>query len=50
MTSEKGEVISFNSINIARKHFKIRFTNISLNINKDKPIKIKNVKWFITSS
>jgi NADH-ubiquinone oxidoreductase chain 3 len=49
MTSENGDVLSFSSINKARKHFKTRYTNISLYIDQDKPIIIKNIKWLITS-
>jgi hypothetical protein len=52
MVSEKGEVLSFPSINaascIARHHFRIRFTSISSNINKS--ILIKDIKWFIYPS
>lgn len=50
MKSEKGEIISFPSINAARTHFRVRFSSISLNINQNKPIIIKGIKWFISSS
>ena len=49
MKSENGEVLSFPSINAARQHFRVRFTTISLNVNQDKPILIKGVKWFVSS-
>ena len=46
MRSENGEVLSFPSINATRQHFRVRFTTISLNVNQNKPILIKGVKWF----
>jgi group I intron endonuclease len=49
MTSENGDIIKFPSINAARQHFRIRFTTVSLNVNKNKPILIKGIKWFINS-
>ena len=49
MRSANGEVLSFPSINATRHHFRIRFTTISLNINQNKPILIKGVKWFVYS-
>jgi len=45
LTSENGEVLTFPSINAARKHFRVRFTTISLNVNQNNPILIKGVKW-----
>ena len=49
MKSENGEQISFPSINATRKHFRVRFSTISLNVNQNKPILIKGVKWFVFS-
>ena len=49
MKSENGEVMSFPSINATRQHFRIRFTTISLNVNQNKPIIIKGVKWLVYS-
>ena len=49
MRSENGEVLSVPSINATRQHFRVRFTTISLNINQNKPILIKGVKWFVYS-
>jgi len=46
MKSENGEVLSFPSINATRQHFRVRFTTISKNVNQNKPILIKGVKWF----
>ena len=50
MKSENGEVLSFPSINATRQHFRVRFSTISLNVNQNKPILIKGVKWFAFSS
>lgn len=50
MKSENGEVLSFPSINATRQHFKVRFSTISLNINQNKPILIKGIKWFVYSN
>lgn len=47
MTSEKGDFISFPSINSARKHFRVRYSTISNNKNLNIPILIKGVKWYI---
>jgi hypothetical protein len=44
MTSEIGKVMSFPSINSARKHFRVRFKTISENKNLNTPILIKSVK------
>ena len=49
MKSENGEVLSFPSINATRQHFRVRFSTISLNINQNKPILIKGIKWFAYS-
>jgi len=49
LKSANGEVLSFPSINATRQHFRVRFTTISLNINQNKPILIKGVKWFVYS-
>ena len=49
MRSENGEVLSFPSINATRQHFRVRFSTISLNVNQNKPILIKGVKWFVHS-
>lgn len=49
MKSENGEVLSFPSINATRQYFRVRFSTISLNINQNKPILIKGVKWFVYS-
>ena len=49
MRSEQGEVLSFPSINATRQHFRVRFSTISLNVNQNKPILIKGVKWFVES-
>jgi group I intron endonuclease len=45
LSSENGEVLTFPSINAARKHFRVRFTTISLNVNQNNSILIKGVKW-----
>ena len=50
MKSENGEVLSFPSINATKQHFRVRFTTISLNVNLNKPILIKGVKWFVFSA
>ena len=50
MKSENGEVLSFPSINATRQHFRVRFSTISLNVNQNKPILIKGVKWFVHST
>jgi group I intron endonuclease len=47
MKSENGDIISFPSINATRKHFRVRFSTISINVNKNIPILIKGVKWTI---
>ena len=44
--SKTGEELIFPSINGARQHFKVRFSTISKNVNQNKPILIKGVKWF----
>jgi group I intron endonuclease len=49
MKSESGDIISFPSINATRKHFRVRFSTISLNVNQNKPILIKGIKWFVFS-
>jgi group I intron endonuclease len=49
MKSENGEILSFPSINATRQHFRIRFSTISLNVDQNKPILIKGVKWFVFS-
>lgn len=49
MKSENGDIISFPSINATRKHFRVRFSTISLNVDQNKPILIKGVKWFVFS-
>nr|YP_010846173.1 GIY-YIG homing endonuclease [Cyathus stercoreus]WEV87360.1 GIY-YIG homing endonuclease [Cyathus stercoreus] len=49
MRSEHGEVLSFPSINATRQQFRVRFSTISLNINKKIPILIKGVKWYVES-
>jgi hypothetical protein len=49
MRSENGEVLSFPSINATRLQFRVRFTTISLNVNKNNPILIKGEKWFVHS-
>ena len=49
MKSENGEVLSFPSINATRQHFRVRFSTISLNVNQNKPILIKGIKWFAYS-
>jgi hypothetical protein len=49
MKSENGDLLSFPSINATRKQFRVRFSTISLNVNKNKPILIKGVKWFVFS-
>ena len=47
MISENGEILKFLSTNACRKHFKIRFSTIYLNIDTTEPIIIKGIKWFI---
>ena len=32
-----------------KQQFRVRFTTISLNVNQNKPILIKGVKWFVFS-
>jgi group I intron endonuclease len=49
MKSENGDIISFPSINATRKHFRVRFSTISLNVDQNNPILIKGVKWFVFS-
>jgi len=49
MKSENGDIISFPSINATRKHFRVRFSTISGNVDKNYPILIKNVKWYVFS-
>jgi group I intron endonuclease len=49
MKNENGDLLSFPSINATRKHFRVRFSTISLNVNQNKPILIKGVKWFVFS-
>jgi group I intron endonuclease len=48
--SENGDVISFPSINACRQHFRVRFSTISNNVNKDLPILIKGIKWYVSSN
>ena len=50
MKNENGELLSFPSINATRKHFRVRFSTISLNVDQNKPILIKGVKWFVFSA
>ena len=50
MKNENGDVLSFPSINACRQHFRVRFTTISDNVNKDTPILIKGVKWYVFSN
>lgn len=47
MKNENGDLLSFPSINATRKHFRVRFSTISLNVDKNIPILIKGVKWYI---
>jgi group I intron endonuclease len=47
MKNENGDLLSFPSINATRKHFRVRFSTISLNVDKNIPILIKGVKWFV---
>jgi hypothetical protein len=49
MKNENDEILSFPSINATRKHFRVRFSTISLNVNKNTPILIKGIKWFVFS-
>jgi group I intron endonuclease len=49
MKNENGNLLSFPSINATRKHFRVRFSTISLNVDKNNPILIKGVKWFVFS-
>ena len=49
MKSENGDILSFPSINATRKQFRVRFSTISLNVDQNKPILIKGVKWFVYS-
>jgi len=49
MKSENGDLLSFPSINATRKQFRVRFSTISLNVDQNKPILIKGVKWFVFS-
>jgi group I intron endonuclease len=49
MKNENGYLLSFPSINATRKHFRVRFSTISLNVDKNNPILIKGVKWFVFS-
>ncbi len=48
--SENGDVLSFPSINACRQHFRVRFSTISNNVNKDLPILIKGIKWYVSSN
>jgi len=47
----KINFLFFSFINdlATRQQFRVRFTTISLNINQNKPILIKEVKWFVFS-
>jgi len=47
MKNENGDLLSFPSINATRKQFRVRFSTISLNVDKNIPILIKGVKWFV---
>jgi group I intron endonuclease len=47
MKNENGDLLSFPSINATRKHFRVRFSTISLNVDKNIPILIKGEKWFV---
>jgi len=49
MKSENGDIISFPSINATRKQFKVRFSTISGNVDKNYPILIKGKKWYVFS-
>jgi len=49
MKSENGDILSFPSINATRKHFRVRFSTISLNVDKNNYILIKGVKWQVFS-
>lgn len=49
MKSENGDLLTFPSINATRKQFRVRFSTISLNVDQNKPILIKGVKWFVFS-
>jgi group I intron endonuclease len=49
MKNENGDLLSFPSINATRKHFRVRFSTISLNVDQNKPILINGVKWFVFS-
>ena len=40
MKNENGNLLSFPSINATRKHFRVRFSTISLNVDKNNPILI----------
>ena len=44
MKNENDELLSFPSINATRKHFRVRFSTISLNVDKNIPILIKGIK------
>ena len=48
--SENGDVLSFPSINACRQQFRVRFSTISNNVNKDLPILIKGIKWYVSSN
>lgn len=50
MKSENGDVLTFPSINASRQYFRVRFTTISNNVNKDTPILIKGIKWYVSSN
>ena len=47
MKNENGDLFSFPSINATRKHFRVRFSTISLNVDKNIPILIKGEKWYV---
>jgi group I intron endonuclease len=49
MICENGDKLSFPSINATRQQFRVRFSTISSNIDKNNPILIKGVKWFVVS-
>jgi cytochrome c oxidase subunit 1 len=43
MTNKDGKILEFPSINIARRHFMVRFETISKNKDTNKPVLIKGV-------
>jgi group I intron endonuclease len=49
MKSENGDILSFPSINATRKHFRVRFSTISLNVDQNNSILIKGIKWRVFS-